>query len=239
MQVNEVPLPFGVDSGAVGQYTAQSGGAWKHDPAAKYDPATIAKLRQMMVEEIRKMMERQEKLDCADVALAALIRAAAKLGLRVRLRYWSERKWNYYDSASAEYSSVEEFERAVRQGMGASNLWDNTRQIDLDKVQVGDIILYDLRDQRDPRYSGHTMPVLVTQRGADGKLTGVTVAEGHIGQMPGAGTPVNEHTYTPAEIREKGGWGGPGRKERQPDGTWRIVEPGAREWDWDRIGGVR
>jgi hypothetical protein len=211
--------------------------AWDTDPAAKYDQQTVAKLRPLIANEITKMIDNGEKADCADVAYTSLIRAASQLRLRVRLRYYSN-GWKYFDSSSGLYKSVEEFEKAVRQNMGTITLWDNTKQIAaLSSVRVGDIILYDLRDHGMATYKGHAMPVLEVAKDSSGKATQVAVAEGHTSQTPGVGTLIGKGTYSLEQIMQKGGWGGPGRKEKQPNGYWILVEPGPRVWDWSRIGG--
>jgi hypothetical protein len=237
-ETTQAPVPLEGAAGAAGA-TGATGSAWKIDPAAKYDPQTVAKLRVLIANEITKMIDKGEKSDCADVALAGLIRAASQIGLPVRLRYYAN-GWKYFDSSSGEYSSVEQFEKTVRENMGAINLWDNTKQIrDLNTVQTGDIMLYDLRDRGQAAYAGHTMPILDVAKGSNGKVATVTVAEGHTSRTPGEGTLVEKSSYTVEQILQKGGWGGPGRKEKQKDGTWRVVEPGAREGDWSRIGGGR
>jgi hypothetical protein len=212
--------------------------AWTPDPNAKYDAETIKKLRANITEEINKMIHAGENSDCADVALAGLIRAASKLKLRVKLAYYANKKKVYFDSSSDDYKSPDAFEKVVRTQMGVINLWDNTKQKPLDKLEAGDLVLYDLRNHNNKNYKGHTMPVLDVKR-KDGKLTSCTVAEGHITDVPGEGKPVTKSNYTKDEILGKGGdrWGGPGLKQQQPDKSWKLIAPGGREWNWKSIGG--
>ena len=110
------------------------------------------------------MVQSGEKADCADVAFTALVRCAAKFGLRLRFRYY-DGGWKYYDSDSNKFKTKEEFEKFIRNQLGAINIFDNTKQKDYKDIEVGDMFVYDLRFHEEPsRYTGHTMPVLAKKR---------------------------------------------------------------------------
>ena len=205
--------------------------AWKVTEGAKYDMETIRKMKECIVKVIREMMEKGEKSDCADVAIAALIRCAEKNGLPLRFKYYYKEKgkkgeWRYFDSQSDKYKSREEFETEMRAQLGAINVLDNTKSTKMENVEPGDMFVYDLRSHGNPNYTGHTMPILgVTQPQGEGE--GKTewqykVAEGHTSQQRGEGTEIRESTYTETEI--KGKWEGP-------------YQGGGREWNWQDIGG--
>ena len=82
-----------------------------------------------------------EPIDCADLALLGLVRFASQEGLPLRLKYWSKSEWSFYDVSSAEFSSVDQFERAVLVNLGALNIIDNTAPLPLSQLQAGDLLM--------------------------------------------------------------------------------------------------
>jgi hypothetical protein len=82
----------------------------------------------------------EQKIDCADLALAALIEYAASKALPVRLRYYKGKKWEWYVLARGS-TGAPEFKDLAMQMLGALNVIDNTRQISLAKARPGDLIM--------------------------------------------------------------------------------------------------
>ncbi len=191
--------------------------AWKLNPKKKWDAKTVKKVKQAIRKRVKEYIKkRKEGYDCADVALTALVQSAAAEGLPLSLPVWDANKsaWKKLRSQSDSYTSVDQYAEAVRKDMGAMSLFDRnrlTRPKDIDKLVGGDLISYNLKYQRDPRYRGHTMNVLDN----DPAKGVIRVGEGHLTG------PVVESRYTYKDIREK--WRGP-------------VEGKGREWNFSVIG---
>jgi len=193
------------------------------------------------------MIKSGEKADCADVAIAALIRVASQEGLPLRLRYYADGKWKHFDSRDDAYSSPEQYEAEMRNNLGAQNIFDNTRAVkNYEQVEAGDIFLYDLRFHRKrnreagqppPEYTGHTMPVLGVGR-EPGKEAEYTVAEGHTSAQRGEGTRIDARTYTESAIKSKfpnryADDTGPRGLRAGENESYRLLEEGARSWRFE------
>ncbi|MCP4405319.1 MAG: hypothetical protein GY801_49465, partial [bacterium] len=116
------------------------------------------------------------------------IEYAAELNVPVSLPYREAGKWKYYRSRSKDWSSTERFAKYVRDMMGTINLYDNpwksgtpriTDLKDIEDIQPGDLILYDLRYQKNPDYRGHTRTLVEIDE--DVWLWPYGVVEGHMG----------------------------------------------------------
>jgi len=79
------------------------------------------------------------KIDCADLALAALVDYADKKELPVRLKYYKGGwKWFTFDPKEDKASA---YKKNVMTMLGALNVIDNTKSISLDNAKPGDLIM--------------------------------------------------------------------------------------------------
>jgi hypothetical protein len=189
--------------------------------------------------------DQKENFDCADAALTGTIRTAEEMNLPLRFKVWNSDKggWEYMDQA--DYKSSGEFESAVRTRLGAISIFDNTKQkSDYSKIEKGDMFIFDLRHQPNrSSYSGHTMFIAGRNTGADGTVS-YDIIEGHTSNVAGEGTKLDRVQYPEQTI--KGAWPneytkdttdtGPGLRDyRGKKESYRMTEPGAREWNWNQF----
>ena len=81
-----------------------------------------------------------EEIDCADLALSALVDYAAARRLPVRLRYFAKGKWDWY-ALPAGSRKASSFKSNALRMLGALNVIDNTRKIAIDTARTGDLIM--------------------------------------------------------------------------------------------------
>jgi hypothetical protein len=80
-----------------------------------------------------------QRIDCADLALATLIDFAGLHALPVRLKYYAGGwKWKAFDPTSGNSAT---FKGEVQVMMGALNVIDNTVSINIDTAKAGDLIM--------------------------------------------------------------------------------------------------
>ncbi len=80
-----------------------------------------------------------KKIDCADLAIAALIDFSAKENLTVKLKYYSKGwVWLKFDPQS---DNTKDFKTKAMQMLGALNVIDNTRPIPMGSAKSGDLIM--------------------------------------------------------------------------------------------------
>jgi len=191
--------------------------AWKVDPSKKWDDQMIKTVKKCIREKVEKWIkEKKEGYDCADVALTALAECAREQGLPLTIPVWDAKAkaWTNLRSQDDKYKDADAYLNDLRSNLGAMNLIDRDRVTtpkDLDKLEGGDMIIYDLRYQNNPLYTGHTRNVLDN----DPQKKQVTVGEGHLTG------PVQVQTYTYDQI--KSDWQGP-------------VGMKGREWNWKVLG---
>ncbi|MGD1045732.1 MAG: RHS repeat-associated core domain-containing protein, partial [Bacteroidota bacterium] len=94
---------------------------------------------------------KDKKIDCADLALTALVEYASQNGLPIDLRYYRDGSWQSFNAASDEFSSKDEYLSTVTNKLGALNIIDNTKPIALENAGAGDLIMSKLSEQM-----GHT-----------------------------------------------------------------------------------
>jgi hypothetical protein len=83
-----------------------------------------------------------EKIDCADLAFAALIDYAVDNGLPLRFRYFARGECEWYAMpADATKAVGAKFKAYVLRMLGALNIIDNTRKFPLDSAEPGDLIM--------------------------------------------------------------------------------------------------
>lgn len=80
------------------------------------------------------------KIDCADLALAALVDYAAAKSLPVRLRYYKDGEWAWYELAGGSPDAAK-FKTLVMNMLGALNVIDNTKGIPTSSAKPGDLIM--------------------------------------------------------------------------------------------------
>ncbi|HZL37517.1 MAG TPA: hypothetical protein VFC78_19520 [Tepidisphaeraceae bacterium] len=86
--------------------------AWDIDPNAKLDLGTIANLRELFTKNVEDYVKKPTKdMDCADLALTSLAKAAQALKLPLRLPVWDAKtkKWDYLDSRADKYKSADSY----------------------------------------------------------------------------------------------------------------------------------
>jgi hypothetical protein len=81
-----------------------------------------------------------EAIDCADLALSALVDYAAANRLPVRLRYFAKGKWDWYAMPAGSRKAASFKSNALRM-LGALNVIDNTRKVPLASARAGDMIM--------------------------------------------------------------------------------------------------
>jgi hypothetical protein len=81
-----------------------------------------------------------QPIDCADLALSALVDYAAANRLPVRLRYFAKGKWDSYAMPAGSRKAATFKANALRM-LGALNVIDNTRKIPIASAGAGDFIM--------------------------------------------------------------------------------------------------
>ena len=103
------------------------------------------------------------EVDCADLAIDALISFAARKSLPVRLFDFDDpppnrKRWLTYDPRSDAWQAKRAF---LLQQLGAINVIENSRAISLAEVRAGDLIMHE--NPYGGGYTGHTR-VLISAR---------------------------------------------------------------------------
>ena len=80
------------------------------------------------------------EIDCADLALSALVDYAGANKLPVRLRYFAKGKWDWY-TLPAGSRKAGAFKTNALKMLGALNVIGNTRQIAIESARPGDLIM--------------------------------------------------------------------------------------------------
>nr|WP_319395072.1 hypothetical protein [uncultured Desulfobacter sp.] len=79
------------------------------------------------------------KIDCADLAIAALIDFSAKENLPVKLKYYNN-GWKWFNFAP-EADDAKKFKTKAMRMLGALNVIDNTKSIPTAMAKSGDLIM--------------------------------------------------------------------------------------------------
>ncbi len=168
----------------------------------------VHSMKDRIVEYALEMWRNDRKLDCADVYLTAASRAADDLGLPLAWRGYDASAGRYVRYRRSDYDSVDEFAEYVRMMMGAIHLIDNTQPRDWDDLEAGDVFLYDLREEGDGEYTGHTQVIV----GRDGNEFDIVQ-----GTLP---PEISRETYTKSGILNK--LGGP-EEDKGRQLNWDLV----------------
>ena len=83
--------------------------------------------------------EYKQKIDCADLAISALVDFAAKEKLPIKFKYYSTKgsKWYTYNPTD----DAKKFKQKAITMLGALNVIDNTKPISLSDAKPGDLIM--------------------------------------------------------------------------------------------------
>ena len=81
-----------------------------------------------------------DEIDCADLALSALVDYALANRLPVRLRYFAKGTWDWYALPAGSRKGAT-FKRNALRMLGALNVIDNTRKIPIETARAGDFIM--------------------------------------------------------------------------------------------------
>lgn len=114
------------------------------------------------------------KIDCADLALAALVDYAAAHSLPVRLRYYKDGAWAWYELAAGS-RDASKFKTKVMTMLGALNVIDNTKAIPTATAKPGDLIMSKWSGS-----SGHTRIIHGLKYDAKAKDYQVTWYQGNL-----------------------------------------------------------
>lgn len=164
----------------------------KRVAALSWTPAQIAALRSCLVGKVERWVASGDvTIDCADLAVTALAECAHAQSLALTVPVWDAASSRWITLRSADYPTLDKYTAALRANIGAVNLFDRDRVTGaraLDAMEPGDLVLYDLRAQENPAYTGHTMVVLSN----DPAHRSVRVGEGHLSRPP----EITTYTYT-------------------------------------------
>lgn len=80
-----------------------------------------------------------QKIDCADLAIAALVSFAEKESLPVRLKYYSG-GWKWKTFTPGE-TNAKDFKREAMRDLGALNVIDNTKPVAVNAAKAGDLVM--------------------------------------------------------------------------------------------------
>ena len=80
------------------------------------------------------------KIDCADLAIASLVDFAAVNKLPVRLKFYGNRQWKYYEF-NPDKDNAKKFKKKAMTMLGALNVIDNTVEVPLSSTKPGDLLM--------------------------------------------------------------------------------------------------
>ena len=121
-------------------------------------------------------------IDCADVALTALVDTAKEMGLRLTFDVWdsSKKKYVSHSSSDSKFKNKKEFLFFVKQNMGAITFLDDRTTKETTKLTIGDLVMFDLRGQSS-NYQGHTV-IMTGVVDMTNKI--ISTVQGHIVGVP-------------------------------------------------------
>jgi hypothetical protein len=181
-----------INTGNPLKYTDPDGNAaW--EPTETWDTSKEEIFRDRFTNNVIKTaqdaIKNETTIDCADVALMALVETASSMGLKLTFDLYDskERKYINVSSNDSRFNNKNQFMSFVRQNMGAVTLLDDRTTKEIDKITRGDLIMFDLRSDRNSAYQGHTVIMTGVVNASRGIIHTV---QGHI-----AGTPTfNNYT---------------------------------------------
>jgi hypothetical protein len=147
--------------------------------------ATLSDLRSFARLYVRNMVRRQQRIDCADLAIEVWIRFGERHGIPVSFRVWDSRGRRWLTASRSgvraggtvvrRFSSVTAFVRWVQNNLGAQGLIGNTFAVPGGhrRAVAGDVFLWQYRNARTRALAsvGHTQILDRVVRGRGGPLT--------------------------------------------------------------------
>ena len=110
-----------------------------------------------------------QKIDCADLAIAALVEFAKKEGLPVRFKYYDKSsQWVAFDPAKDD---AQEFKRRAMIMFGALNVIDNTKTIPIAAAKPGGFHNVEM-EQFSRAYTSNTFDYTGTKQVQGGVVSG-------------------------------------------------------------------
>ena len=143
------------------KYTDPTGmAAW--EPTDTWDSSKENAFREKFNKNVNNVadaaIKENKTIDCADVALTALVDTAEEMGLQLTFDVWdsSKKKYVSHSSSDSEFKNKKEFLSFVKQNMGAITLLDDRTTKETTQLTTGDLVMFDLRGQSSS-YQGHTV----------------------------------------------------------------------------------
>jgi len=143
------------------KYTDPTGmAAW--EPTDTWDSSKEKAFREKFNKNVNNVadaaIKENKTIDCADVALTALVDTAEEMGLQLTFDVWdsSKKKYVSHSSSDSEFKNKKEFLSFVKQNMGAITLLDDRTTKETPQLTTGDLVMFDLRGQSSS-YQGHTV----------------------------------------------------------------------------------
>ena len=158
--------------------------AW--EPTDTWDSSKEEAFREKFNKNVNNVVDAAIKdnktIDCADVALTALVDTAKEMGLRLTFDVWdsSKKKYVSHSSSDSKFKNKKEFLSFVKQNMGAITLLDDRTTKKTTKLTIGDLIMFDLSGQS-PNYQGHTV-IMTGVVDMTNKI--ISTVQGHIVGVP-------------------------------------------------------
>lgn len=149
-----------------------------YEATKTYKDINVNEFKQSIANEAKNIVQNKEKLDCADAAIVALARAAKNEGVPLTMKGISSESSKYDIN---DPGAFDQFVADLKNGINSTDLIDSKLTIklgDANKVSIGDLVGYDLRQDKAPNYSGHIM----TKIGDAGFYH--TFVEGHTTSAP-------------------------------------------------------
>ncbi|MCR5614472.1 hypothetical protein [Treponema sp.] len=106
----------------------------------EWTPEYIEQYSQYVDSKIEQYQNNNQKFTCEDLSLCLLIDFASENNLPITITNGT----GTYSSNSEDFSSIEEFKETVLSSTGACDLKFNTIDIDISKMQAGDLICMDI-----------------------------------------------------------------------------------------------
>ena len=167
------------------KYTDPMGmSAW--EPTDTWDSSKEEAFREKFNKNVNNVADAAIKdnktIDCADVALTALVDTAKEMGLRLTFDVWdsSKKKYVSHSSSDSKFKNKKEFLFFVKQNMGAITFLDDRTTKETTKLTIGDLVMFDLRGQSS-NYQGHTV-IMTGVVDMTNKI--ISTVQGHIVGVP-------------------------------------------------------
>ncbi|MEQ8243963.1 hypothetical protein [Fulvivirga sp.] len=183
----------------------------------------ITLIKNKIASEAKKMVG--QNIDCADVAITALAKAARhyKVSLKIPIHQSGKRQLKYYYSSKYNLNA---YIKKLRNHLGAVGFVDRDRitvKVKIENLEPGDLVIYDLRGQGGGRsYSGHTR-IIVSKNTSEKEFK---VVEGHTKAK------VEINTYSYSRILYYDNWF---NRLISFGKEYKAYKDGGREFNWKRI----